>query len=64
MEVICHPFNNGHTENNGRFAFIETWNDQGVYHALIEFVSSWAKEKGMVKLVGLHTFSDKDPQVF
>jgi hypothetical protein len=43
---------------------LETWNDQEVFDALVDFVASWAKEKGMVKLVGPLAFSDKDPQGF
>lgn len=64
MGIISHNYNKKHNENHGRFAFIETWNDQGVYHKLIEFVAAWAKEKKMVKLVGPLAFSDKDPQGF
>jgi hypothetical protein len=64
MGVISYKYNKQHNENHGRFAFIETWNDQEVYHALIEFIAKWAKEKGMVKLVGPLAFSDKDPQGF
>lgn len=64
MGVISLNYNKQHNENHGRFAFIETWNDQEVYHALIDFTAKWAKEKGMVKLVGPLAFSDKDPQGF
>jgi hypothetical protein len=62
MGVISHNYNREHNENHGRFAFPETWNDPEVYHALIEYISVWAKEKGMTKLVGPLAFSDKDPQ--
>lgn len=64
MGLISHNYNQKNNENHGRFAFIETWNDSEVYRSLIEFVASWAKEKGMVKLVGPMAFSDKDPQGF
>jgi len=64
MGIIHHPYNQQHNEKYGRFSFIETWNDQDVYHALIEYVANWAKEKGMEKLVGPLAFSDKDPQGF
>ena len=64
MGVISHNYNKQHNENHGRFAFAETWNDQKVYHSLIEFTANWAKEKGMEKLVGPLAFSDKDPQGF
>jgi GNAT superfamily N-acetyltransferase len=64
MGIISHEYNKSHNEEHGRFAFVETWNDQEVYHALIDFIAGWAKEKGMVKLVGPLAFSDKDPQGF
>lgn len=62
MGVISHNYNREHNENHGRFAFPETWNDPEVYHALIEYIANWAREKGMVKLIGPLAFSDKDPQ--
>jgi hypothetical protein len=64
MGIISHKYNQQHNENHGRFAFIETWDDQEVYHKLIDFVALWSKEKGMEKLVGPLAFSDKDPQGF
>ena len=64
MGIISRDYNKQHNENHGRFAFVETWNDQDVYHALIDYVAKWAKEKGMEKLVGPLAFSDKDPQGF
>lgn len=64
MGVICHAYNKKHNENHGRFSFIETWNDQKVFHALIKFIGIWAKEQGMIKLIGPLAFSDKDPQGF
>ena len=64
MGLINHSYNLINSENHGRFAFIETWNDTEVYGTLIEFVANWAKEKGMEQLVGPLAFSDKDPQGF
>jgi len=64
MGIISYNYNKLHNETDGRFAFLETWNDQEVFHALMEFVSTWAKEKGMNRLVGPLAFSDKDPQGF
>ena len=64
MGVISFQYNSDHNEDHGRFSFMETWNDKEVFHALIEFISNWAREKGMVKLVGPLAFSDKDPQGF
>lgn len=64
MGLIHHDYNQQHNEKYGRFSFIETYNDQEVFHALIDYVSKWSKEKGMEKLVGPLAFSDKDPQGF
>lgn len=64
MGLIHHDYNQQHNEKYVRFSFIETWNDQEVYHALIEYVANWGKTKGMEKLVGPLAFSDKDPQGF
>ncbi len=43
---------------------MECYNDKEVFHALIKSVEDWARENGMVKLVGPLGFSDKDPQGF
>lgn len=64
MGLIHHKYNTQHDEKCGRFSFIETWNDQEVFHALIDYVAKWSKEKGMTQLVGPLAFSDKDPQGF
>jgi len=62
MGIINKRYNEIHDEKNGRFCFIESYEDQEVVHALITRVEEWAKEGGMVKLVGPLGFSDKDPQ--
>lgn len=64
MGIVNHRYNEIHQEKDGRFCFMETWNDLEVFHALISFVENWAREKGMQKLVGPLGFSDKDPQGF
>jgi GNAT superfamily N-acetyltransferase len=64
MGLVHHKYNKQHNENCGRFSFIETWNDEEVFHALIDYVAKWAKAKGMSQLVGPLAFSDKDPQGF
>jgi len=43
---------------------LECYEDQDVVHELISKVEKWAKENGMIKLVGPLAFSDKDPQGF
>ena len=64
MGIINRRYNEIHNEQHGRFCFMECYEDQEIVHALITKVEAWAKEKGMVKLVGPLAFSDKDPQGF
>ncbi len=64
MGIINRRYNEIHNEQHGRFCFMESFEDQEVVHELIKKIENWAKEKGMVKLVGPLAFSDKDPQGF
>jgi ribosomal protein S18 acetylase RimI-like enzyme len=64
MGIINNRYNSLHEENNGRFAFMECYNDPEVFHALISRVEEWLREKGMKKIIGPLGFSDKDPQGF
>ncbi len=64
MGIINHKYNETHNERNARFNFLEAWDDTVVFEALIGHVESWARNKGMEKLVGPLAFSDKDPQGF
>ena len=64
MGIINKRYNTIHNEQHGRFCFLECYEDPDVVHALISKVENWAREKGMIKLVGPLAFSDKDPQGF
>lgn len=64
MGIINRRYNTIHTEDHCRFCFMECYEDQEIVHALITKIENWAREKGMVKLVGPLGFSDKDPQGF
>jgi GNAT superfamily N-acetyltransferase len=64
MGIINHRYNDAHNEKHGRFIFLETYEDQEVAHALLSGVEQWAREKGMLKIVGPLGFTDKDPQGF
>jgi hypothetical protein len=64
MGLINKRYNSIHNENNGRFCFMDCYQDQDVVHALLDKVENWARENGMGKLVGPLGFSDKDPQGF
>jgi GNAT superfamily N-acetyltransferase len=62
LGLINHKYNNAHHEEDARFAFMETYNNQNVANELINYVEEWAVSKGMKNLVGPLSFSDKDPQ--
>lgn len=64
MGIIHKKYNVDHNEKHARFAFFETWNDHDVASALLGYIETWAKEKGMIRLIGPLAFSDKDPQGF
>lgn len=64
MGLINKRYNDIHNEQHARFCFMECYEDEEVVHALISKVEKWARERGMVKLVGPLGFSDKDPQGF
>ena len=64
MGIINNRYNSIHQEKHGRFCFMECYNDEEVFHALIMKVEEWAREREMEKIVGPLGFSDKDPQGF
>jgi ribosomal protein S18 acetylase RimI-like enzyme/GNAT superfamily N-acetyltransferase len=64
MGIINKSYNSITNEQDGRFSFIESYNDQEVFHALISRIEDWARQHGMEKMVGPLGFSDKDPQGF
>lgn len=62
MGIINRRYNELSSEKNARWGYLECYDDQEVAHALLSAVENWAKEKGMVKIIGPYGFSDKDPQ--
>lgn len=64
MGVIHNDYNKAHDEKDGRFSFIETYDDFEVFEAMINYITDWAKAKGMNRIIGPLAFSDKDPQGF
>jgi hypothetical protein len=64
MGIINKRYNAINNEQHGRFCFMECYNDNEVFHALIKRVEEFARENGMIKIVGPLGFSDKDPQGF
>jgi hypothetical protein len=64
MGIVNNRYNAIHNEKNGRFCFMDCYDDQEVFRALISRVEGWAREKGMESIIGPLGFSDKDPQGF
>ena len=44
MGIIHRKYHEMHQEKRGRFAFLETWNDEAVGSALLRTVENWANE--------------------
>ncbi|MBN2523499.1 MAG: hypothetical protein JXB24_09490 [Bacteroidales bacterium] len=64
MGLINKRYNSLKDEKHARLCFMDTYEDQEVVHALLIKTEEWARENGMVKIVGPLGFSDKDPQGF
>ncbi|HSO85284.1 MAG TPA: hypothetical protein VLQ91_01945, partial [Draconibacterium sp.] len=62
MGIINHKYNESHGITDGRFCFLETYEDYEVFRTLVEAVSDWARGHGMKRIIGPLAFSDKDPQ--
>lgn len=62
MGIINHKYNTTYNLKEGRFCFIETYNDFEVASSLISHIEEWARNKGIEVMVGPFGFSDKDPQ--
>jgi len=62
MGVINTKYNDSHGITDGRFSFLETYDDFEVFRTLVEAVSEWSRSHGMKRLIGPLAFSDKDPQ--
>lgn len=64
MGIINRTYNEIQNERSARFCFMECFDDKPVFDAMLNAVEDWAKEKGMIEVVGPIGFSDKDPQGF
>jgi len=62
MGIIHRIYNDIRSENNARFGYFDSIDDQNVAHALISFIIDWAKKFDKSVLVGPYGFSDKDVQ--
>jgi ribosomal protein S18 acetylase RimI-like enzyme len=64
MGIINNRYNSINNEQNGRFCFMDCFNDKEVFHALLSTVEDWVRQRGMKMIIGPLGFSDKDPQGF
>jgi GNAT superfamily N-acetyltransferase len=64
MGIVNRRSNELRNESHSRFGFVECYEEQDVFNALIKFVEDWARGLGMRKIVGPMGFSDQDPQGF
>ncbi|KAF0237769.1 MAG: hypothetical protein FD181_1634 [Prolixibacteraceae bacterium] len=62
MGIISRQYNEAHEVNDVRFCYLETYEDQVVFNALVDAVAIWAGKYGIGRIVGPLGFSDKDPQ--
>ncbi len=62
MGIINHKYNKIHNEKDGRFCFLESFEEPDVAEALLKAVEKWVFDNGMKRIVGPLAFSDKDPQ--
>lgn len=64
MGIINHRANSYAEERNGRFCFLECNDDREVAHALLSYIETWARDRGMRKCIGPMGFTDQDPEGF
>jgi hypothetical protein len=64
MGIINRKYNEYKQERNARFGYLECPEDQTVFNKLLTYVEDWAREKGMVKIVGPMGFNNHDPNGF
>ena len=62
MGIINRRYNESRNEKHARFSWLESPEDPEIVSSLLNATEDWAREKGMVKIVGPLGFSDKDPQ--
>ncbi len=58
--MINRQVNESHGKRTARFGFIDFVDDREVSHALMEAVETWARNKGMDRLIGPLGFTDLD----
>jgi len=64
MGIINKRYNEYRNEKTARFGYLESWKDREVIKALLDYVESWARKKGMERIIGPYGFTDQDPEGF
>jgi len=64
MGIINSRYNEYKKEKTARFGYLETWENEEVARALLQAVEDWAREKGMLRMIGPYGFTDQDPEGF
>jgi hypothetical protein len=64
MGIINRRFNEYREVKIARFGYLEAYEDREVVHALLSTVESWARGRGMTRIIGPYGFSDQDPEGF
>lgn len=62
MGIVHHTHNRDHGEQTARFYQLDMIDAPAVGAALLAAVESWARAKGMQRIIGPFGLSDKDPQ--
>ncbi|MBS1948520.1 MAG: hypothetical protein JST47_12205 [Bacteroidetes bacterium] len=62
MGIIHKRHNHLHNEKTARFYQLDCIDDIDAANCLLDFISTWAVNKGMDLLIGPFGFSDKDPE--
>lgn len=62
MGIINEKHNAQHGEKTARFFNLDCVNDSNTSKSLLSAIETWARKKGMNRLIGPYGFSDKDPQ--
>lgn len=64
MGIIPKEFNALNKVHTARFAYLECYENEAVFHALLDAVKNWAIARNSKQLIGPMGFSDKEPQGF
>jgi len=62
MGIINRQRNKRLNQRNACFGYLECYNDTLVSGALLKYIETWARDKGMDKIAGPLGFSDQDPE--